>query len=90
MKNSMLPLYSILQCVIQVPRITECQILGMFISHRKTTTGEIEQLAQGHPREVTLVIGGFPGGAVVKNQPANAGDTGSIPGPGRSHMLGSS
>ena len=30
---------------------------------------------------------GFPGGAVVKNPPANAGDTGSIPGLGRSHML---
>ena len=30
--------------------------------------------------------GGFPGGAVVKNLPANAGDTGSSPGPGRSHM----
>ena len=29
----------------------------------------------------------FPGGPVVKNLPANAGDTGSIPGPGRSHML---
>ena len=30
---------------------------------------------------------GFPGGSVVKNPPANAGDTGLIPGPGRSHML---
>ena len=30
--------------------------------------------------------GGFPGGAVVKNLPANAGDTGWSPGPGRSHM----
>ena len=30
--------------------------------------------------------GDFPGGAVVKNPPANAGDTGSSPGPGRSHM----
>ena len=29
----------------------------------------------------------FPGGAVVKNLPANAGDIGLIPGPGRSHML---
>ena len=29
---------------------------------------------------------GFPGGAVVKNPPANTGDTGSSPGPGRSHM----
>ena len=28
----------------------------------------------------------FPGGAVVKNPPANAGDTGSSPGPGRCHM----
>ena len=31
-------------------------------------------------------MGDFPGGAVVKNPPANAGDTGSSPGPGRSHM----
>ena len=31
---------------------------------------------------------GFPGGAVVKNPPANAGDTGSSPGPGKSHMRG--
>ena len=29
---------------------------------------------------------GFPGGSVVKNPSANAGDTGSIPGLGRSHM----
>ena len=29
---------------------------------------------------------GFPGGAVVENLPANAGDTGSGPGLGRSHM----
>ena len=32
----------------------------------------------------------FPGGAAVKNPPANAGDMGSSPGPGRSHMLRSS
>ena len=31
-------------------------------------------------------IGGFPGGAVVENPPANAGDTGSSPGLGGSHM----
>ena len=42
-----------------------------------------------HLEEGCLIIsfGDFPGGAVVKNPPANAGDTGSIPGPGRSHML---
>ena len=28
----------------------------------------------------------FPGGAVVKNPPVNAGDTGAISGLGRSHM----
>ena len=32
-------------------------------------------------------LGGFPGSAVVENLPANAGDTGSSPGLGRSHML---
>ena len=38
-------------------------------------------------QEVSLKmqLQGFPGGAVVKNPPANAGDTGSSPGPGRSH-----
>ena len=29
---------------------------------------------------------GFPGGAVVESLPASAGDTGSSPGLGRSHM----
>ena len=33
-----------------------------------------------------LQLRGFPGGTVDKNRPAYAGDTGSIPGPGRSHM----
>ena len=33
-----------------------------------------------------LFFRGFPGGAVVENLPANAGDTGSSPGLGRSHM----
>ena len=35
-----------------------------------------------HQKEVW----GFPGGAVVKNPPAYAGDTGSSPGLRRSHM----
>ena len=34
--------------------------------------------------------GGFPGGTVVENLPANAGDTGSSPGLGGSHMPRSS
>ena len=28
----------------------------------------------------------FPGGTVLKNPPANAGDMGWVSGPGRSHM----
>ena len=38
----------------------------------------------------SIVNRGFPGGAVVENLPANAGDTGSSPGLGRSHMPRSS
>ena len=33
-----------------------------------------------------IIIGGFPGGTVVKNPPANAGNTGSNPGLERFHM----
>ena len=42
----------------------------------------------GSQRAVAYKVreGGFPGGAMVKNPPANAGDMGSSTGPGRSHM----
>ena len=36
--------------------------------------------------QIKQKTGGLPGGAVVENLPANAGDTGSSPGLGRSHM----
>ena len=36
------------------------------------------------------VPGDLPGGPVVENLPANAEDSGLIPGPGRSHVLQSS
>ena len=50
--------------------------------------------AQGERNEAALLKAGvsksngqdFPGGAVVKNPSAHAGDTGLSPGPGRSHM----
>ena len=35
---------------------------------------------------VKVSVSGFPDGAVVENLPANAGDMGSSPGLGRSHM----
>ena len=43
--------------------------------------GEFHQIFK---EKLTL---GFPGGTVVKNPPANAGDMGSSPGLGRSYML---
>ena len=39
-----------------------------------------------HVLTVDTVFLGFPGGAVVESPPADAGDGGSCPGPGRSHM----
>ena len=43
---------------------------------------------QEQPQRTDLAKGqrsmGFPDGSLVKNLPADAGDTGSIPGPGRS------
>ena len=38
------------------------------------------------PIELRIFALGFPGGAVVESLPANAGDMGSSPGLGRSHM----
>ena len=41
---------------------------------------------QNRPLKLIFKKQDFPGGTVVKNPPANAGDTGSSPGPGRSHV----
>ena len=49
------------------------RVNGAVFKPRATSRGDIR-------------IVGFLGGSVIKNPPANAGDTGSIPGPGRSHV----
>ena len=54
------------------------QMVRPFTEERKTKWGQV--------RESKVMRWGFPGGAVVENPPANAGDTGSSPGLGRSHM----
>ena len=46
----------------------------------------VESKKQNKQNKQNPNLQGFPGGAVVENPPANAGDTGSNPGPGRSHM----
>ena len=51
----------------------------------KTPVGFIRVGNVGNPMAKDLMRG-FPGGAVVENLPANAGDVGSSPGLGRSHM----
>ena len=40
----------------------------------------------GHEQGFETVKEGFPGGSVLKNPPASAGDLSSIPDPGRFHM----
>ena len=56
----------------------------------KERTREEKPLSSTMKRVQKNTPQGFPGGAVVKNPPANAGDTGSSPGPGRSHVPRSS
>ena len=59
---------------------------------RSSSTGGVFYINVLHEEQVCFSLHlktdsrDFPGGAVVKNPPANAGTTGSSPGPGRSHM----
>ena len=58
-----------------------------FCSNRRKQLGaELRFWEPGLGLGSEIGLAGFPGGAVVKNLPANAGDTGSSPGLGRSHM----
>ena len=59
-----------------LPRLNQEEVENM---NRPITSNEIETVIKNLPT-------GFPGGAVVESLPANAGDVGSSPGLGRSHM----
>ncbi|XP_054945482.1 growth hormone-regulated TBC protein 1 isoform X3 [Physeter macrocephalus] len=61
-------------------------------SAKGSTSRHTEATAQQGAKELHLKMGraDFPGGAVVESPPASAGDTGSSPGPGRSHVPRSS
>ena len=54
-------------------------------AHLKTCEGYLA-FQKFSERRSNKTAQGFPDGAVIKNPPANAGDTGLSPGPGRSHM----
>ena len=69
------------------------QILGNRIEKiQETFNKDLEEIKSKHRmmnntiNEIKHPLEGFPGGAVVENLPANAGDTGLSPGLGRSHM----
>ena len=47
----------------------------------------VEAMLTGGQRSSRVWKGSFPGGSVVKNLPARAGDIGLTPGLGGSHML---
>nr|XP_058897817.1 growth hormone-regulated TBC protein 1 isoform X2 [Kogia breviceps] len=57
-------------------------------SAKGSTSRHTETTSQQGAKELHLKMGrvDFPGGTVVENPPASAGDTGSSPGLGRSHM----
>ena len=50
------------------------------VKRERQSKGEI-------PQRINSAWQDFPGGLVVKDAPANAWDMGSIPGPGRFHLL---
>ena len=58
--------------------------------HKTQTLHSVEETSHytvpAHANMCYEMWQGFPGGAVVENLPANAGNTGSSPGLGRSHM----
>ena len=67
-------------------------IVKMIQDLRKRMEAKIEKMQEMFNKDLEELknkqteMRGFPGGAVVENLPANAGDTGSSPGLGRSHM----
>ena len=65
------------------------QIVGHLLERNQTVFGVFsvyEIRFVNKSSSIKRDMWGFPGGTVVENLPANAGDTGSSPGLGRSHM----
>ena len=68
----------------------ECEEKGTLLHFRRECKliKPLWRTVQRFPEK--LQLGDLPGGPVVENLPANAEDSGLIPGPGRSHVLQSS
>ena len=72
-------------CLPQYLRCVHMVVYKLYLN-LKIVFPRIKKKTLGRNLDKNLRMGGFPGGTVVENLPANAGDTGSSPGPGRSHM----
>ena len=67
--------------------LTYLHTVKRFLKNNYTSHHIGQALSQGSQVKKSCKGGGlFPGGLVVKDPPANAGDTSSIPDPGRSHL----
>ena len=87
-RNSLaLPLRRVCMSTEQLPTIFMCEWTVIFKSFPSSRYIEIVCLHKQYyfesPFTCTFEYLGFPGGTVVKNPTANAGDAGSIPGSGR-------
>ena len=63
-----------------------CYITSPFLALEQQISGNFRLQGQASLPNIKKYCPGFPGGAVVGSLPANAGDTGSGPGLGGSHM----
>ena len=71
-----------------ISREEKSKLSNLSLRLRKLQKSEqIKSKVSGRKAILKIRAEDFPGGAVVKNLPANAEDTGSSPGPGKSHVL---
>ena len=80
-------MFTVLSISLKVWKIVSCTCICKFgFQNQYRLVGSSRQTNEGTETFKKSLSRGFPGGAVVKNPSANAGDTGSSPGLGRSHM----
>ena len=79
MGNTCTPVADSCQCMAKPVQYCKVKKKNLIFLKRKKSNGNLT-LRKMKPRKY------LPGGSVDKNLPANAGDTGSILGPGRPHI----
>ena len=86
--TSQYQLYPVLCYDTSIPKVVSSVDDGFWTSGHYIHIPEYEEGEKDREETSTVFKSprGFPGGAVVESLPANAGDAGSSPGLGRSHM----